>query len=131
MPEGANAQAFNHHWWIAMRLLHDLDHRPRLGNSFDLPGTFVTWGWMMGCYHRKQKILVNQGLTRIFGGSCEIRTHGGLTSSPVFKTGALNRSAKLPEGRILTGLQQAFGFDEGNYRFQTVLRLQIGHDKRL
>ena len=36
------------------------------------------------------------------GGSCEIRTHGGLTSSPVFKTGALNRSAKLPVARILT-----------------------------
>ena len=32
----------------------------------------------------------------ITGGSCEIRTHGGLTSSPVFKTGAFNRSAKLP-----------------------------------
>ena len=30
------------------------------------------------------------------GGSCEIRTHGGLSSSPVFKTGAFNRSAKLP-----------------------------------
>ncbi len=59
------------------------------------------------------------------GGSCEIRTHGGLTSSPVFKTGALNRSAKLPVGDILTGLfgglrlgfEHAFGFDERNYFF--------------
>ena len=33
---------------------------------------------------------------KIFGGSGEIRTHGGLTPSPVFKTGALNRSATLP-----------------------------------
>ena len=33
---------------------------------------------------------------RYFGGSCEIRTHGGDKPSPVFKTGALNRSAKLP-----------------------------------
>ncbi len=32
----------------------------------------------------------------IFGGSGEIRTHGGLTPSSVFKTGALNRSATLP-----------------------------------
>ena len=40
------------------------------------------------------------------GGSCEIRTHGGLTSSPVFKTGALNRSAKLPVAHILAGLRQ-------------------------
>ena len=30
------------------------------------------------------------------GGSCEIRTHGGRETSPVFKTGAFNRSAKLP-----------------------------------
>ena len=33
---------------------------------------------------------------RLNGGSCEIRTHEGLASSPVFKTGAFNRSAKLP-----------------------------------
>jgi hypothetical protein len=31
-----------------------------------------------------------------FGGSGEIRTHEGLTPSPVFKTGAFNRSATLP-----------------------------------
>jgi hypothetical protein len=30
------------------------------------------------------------------GGSGEIRTHGRLTPSPVFKTGALNHSATLP-----------------------------------
>ena len=33
---------------------------------------------------------------KAFGGSGEIRTHGGLTPSSVFKTGALNRSATLP-----------------------------------
>ena len=31
-----------------------------------------------------------------YGGSGEIRTHGWLAPSPVFKTGALNRSATLP-----------------------------------
>ena len=36
------------------------------------------------------------GLDANSGGSCEIRTHGGDKPSPVFKTGALNRSAKLP-----------------------------------
>ncbi len=43
------------------------------------------------------------------GGSCEIRTHGGRKTSPVFKTGAFNRSAKLPlvELDILTG---CFGY---------------------
>jgi hypothetical protein len=30
------------------------------------------------------------------GGRCEIRTHERLASLPVFKTGALNRSANLP-----------------------------------
>ncbi len=37
----------------------------------------------------------------IFGGSGEIRTHGGLTPSSVFKTGALNRSATLPMAAII------------------------------
>ena len=40
----------------------------------------------------------------VFGGSCEIRTHGGLAPSPVFKTGAFNRSATPP------GLVQAPDF---------------------
>jgi hypothetical protein len=30
------------------------------------------------------------------GGECEIRTHGCLSTSPVFKTGAFNRSANSP-----------------------------------
>jgi len=52
-----------------------------------------------------KKAQVNQSLGLVFGGSCEIRTHGGDKPSPVFKTGALNRSAKLPfEGAIMTQL---------------------------
>ncbi len=35
-------------------------------------------------------------IAKLTGGSGEIRTHGGLASSPVFKTGAFNRSATLP-----------------------------------
>jgi hypothetical protein len=35
-------------------------------------------------------------LKQCSGGSGEIRTHGGLSSSLVFKTSALNRSATLP-----------------------------------
>jgi hypothetical protein len=34
------------------------------------------------------------------GGGCEIRTHGCLATSPVFKTGALNRSANPPFRRL-------------------------------
>ena len=44
----------------------------------------------------KQKRASKARFYCVTGGSCEIRTHGGLTPSPVFKTGAFNRSAKLP-----------------------------------
>jgi hypothetical protein len=37
-----------------------------------------------------------------FGGSGEIRTHGGRKPSSVFKTGALNRSATLPMTAIIS-----------------------------
>jgi hypothetical protein len=46
-------------------------------------------------YRRKKAHDLN-GLLLIPGGSGEIRTHGGLTSSAVFKTAAFNRSATLP-----------------------------------
>ena len=39
------------------------------------------------------------GVKQYSGGSCEIRTHEGREPLPVFKTGAFNRSAKLPEER--------------------------------
>ena len=45
-----------------------------------------------------------------FGGSGEIRTHGGLAPSSVFKTGALNRSATLP-----WALSYKFSFRMANY----------------
>jgi hypothetical protein len=32
----------------------------------------------------------------VSGGRCEIRTHGAVAGTPVFKTGALDRSANLP-----------------------------------
>jgi hypothetical protein len=35
-----------------------------------------------------------------FGGGGEIRTHGWLAPSPVFKTGALNRSATPPRREL-------------------------------
>jgi hypothetical protein len=37
----------------------------------------------------------------VIGGSGEIRTHERVTPLPVFKTGAFNRSATLPEGRMI------------------------------
>ncbi len=45
---------------------------------------------------RNNKAPIIGAVSLIFGGSGEIRTHGGLTPSSVFKTGALNRSATLP-----------------------------------
>ena len=54
------------------------------------------WIFMSDKIQVKKKTLDDQGSFSIFGGSGEIRTHGGLTPSSVFKTGALNRSATLP-----------------------------------
>ena len=51
----------------------------------------------------KGRPTVREGRVRLWagktvtGGSCEIRTHEGRKPLPVFKTGAFNRSAKLPE----------------------------------
>src|SRR5438132_12533392 len=50
-----------------------------------------------------------RGIARIgIGGRCEIRTHEGYEPLPVFKTGALNRSANLPLRNVVpveTGTQ--------------------------
>ena len=48
-------------------------------------------------------LFANRGdcVTKI-GGRGEIRTHGGYEPTSVFKTGALNRSATLPETEILS-----------------------------
>ncbi len=54
------------------------------------------WVAMWDKTRARKKPLQSQGLNSIFGGSGEIRTHGGLTPSSVFKTGAFNRSATLP-----------------------------------
>jgi hypothetical protein len=39
----------------------------------------------------------NRHLRKVSGGGSGIRTHGDITATPVFKTGALNRSA-IPPG---------------------------------
>ena len=51
----------------------------------------VKWVWPV-----KIKKPLNQGLGKEFGGGGEIRTHERITPSPVFKTGAFNRSATPP-----------------------------------
>ena len=52
-----------------------------------------------------EKIRPQQDLENAFaragGGRGGIRTHGAVSRPPVFKTGALNRSATLPEARLL------------------------------
>jgi hypothetical protein len=44
----------------------------------------------------------NQQVHSQNGGRGGIRTHGGLAPTPVFKTGALNRSATLPNDPLMT-----------------------------
>jgi hypothetical protein len=46
------------------------------------------------------KLLNLQGFVGPSGGGGEIRTHGRITPSPVFKTGALNRSATPPSPKL-------------------------------
>lgn len=41
----------------------------------------------------------------IYGGWGEIRTHGGVAPTPVFKTGAFNRSATPPLSVALNGMK--------------------------
>ena len=48
------------------------------------------------CSTPRQKNSVVLETTSSVGGSGEIRTHGGLSPSAVFKTAAFNRSATLP-----------------------------------
>ena len=50
-------------------------------------------------------------LNEIIGGRGEIRTHGGLAPTTVFKTVALNRSATLPS--VLHGI--TFGFNRYDF----------------
>jgi hypothetical protein len=51
---------------------------------------------------------------RLFGGSGEIRTHGRVTPSSVFKTGALNRSATLPKKKRIVFAVGALGMESSN-----------------
>ena len=44
----------------------------------------------------RNKSPATQDVRKSYGGSGGIRTHGGIATTPVFKTGALNRSATLP-----------------------------------
>ena len=51
----------------------------------------------------KQTETLKDGLERlVIGGGGEIRTHDGLTPTPVFKTGAFNRSATPPTEKHYT-----------------------------
>ena len=59
-------------------------------------------------------ILIINKLYQIIGGRYEIRTHEELAPLPVFKTGAFNRSANLPDlnpydllGRYFTTWRQS------------------------
>src|SRR4051812_47906578 len=47
-------------------------------------------------WQSRRVMLHHAGRRRVFSGGGGIRTHGTLTSTPVFKTGALNRSATPP-----------------------------------
>ena len=45
----------------------------------------------------EHKTNLKQSVIKVSGGRGGIRTHGGVAPTPVFKTGALNHSATLPQ----------------------------------
>ncbi len=57
------------------------------------------------------KILINNNNHEVSGGGGGIRTHGGLSPTPVFKTGAFDHSATPPggAGRMRIGLARPAG----------------------
>ncbi len=61
---------------------------------------------------RNKKAHEVMGLIYIFGGDGEIRTHGGLTSSAVFKTAPINLSGTSPNFSLSYGI---YSNDYGNF----------------
>jgi hypothetical protein len=77
-----------------------------------LPGTEpVPWqlGWRLERRLRARLCLPMTNLARIHGGWGEIRTHGGVAATPVFKTGALNHSATHPSNGDPLAFAQGWG----------------------
>jgi hypothetical protein len=86
----------------AMCRTHETDSsgglRPQTAVTFCLP-----MGYLMGQKKQKPRKALNllyEVLIPFSGGGGEIRTHGRITPSPVFKTGALNRSATPPSPKL-------------------------------
>jgi hypothetical protein len=73
----------------------------RVTPSNDLANRPLRPTWVL--LHKKLKIIQFHFLLKLFGGESEIRTHGSLTTTPVFKTGALNQLDHLstPQKRII------------------------------
>src|ERR1700730_10494971 len=69
-------------------------------------------------YWRFPKMSGSYRLTVFVGGGGGIRTHEGLSSLPVFKTGAFNRSATPP-----TLINQAFRWLEACFSETTIVHL--------
>jgi hypothetical protein len=50
-------------------------------------------------FARRKRMVLDEAMLDASGGRCEIRTHGAVAGTPVFKTGALDHSANLPVSR--------------------------------
>ena len=57
----------------------------------------VTLHFIRKSHQSQINVHVKQVIALRDGGRCEIRTHESLAALPVFKTGAFNRSANLPD----------------------------------
>ena len=71
-------------------------------------------GTVVGRKQKPRKNLINQRLILDVGGDGEIRTHGGLTSSAVFKTAPIHLSGTSPNFSLSYGTHSN---DYGNFRY--------------
>ena len=67
---------------------------------------------------QKSRNIAIATLLELDGGRTEIRTQGGLAPTPVFKTGAFNRSAILPR---LSAMKYNIVFRGGKLKFCKLL----------
>jgi hypothetical protein len=76
----------------------------------------VFGGRVVADFAGRKRMVLDEAMLDASGGRCEIRTHGAVAGTPVFKTGALDHSANLPDSRRFQSghASQASGLENNN-----------------
>src|SRR3546814_171014 len=83
-------------FWVLAIMVRDASQKIS-GYSVESAVRYAAWR-----HGKSAGISQNKGQSAMFGGGGGIRTHEALARLPVFKTGALNRSATPPRARQRT-----------------------------